>query len=297
MQKTVRVVEIGGSGPRRGDVCGSEVYNFQMTQKGEITTLAQLFGFAGSSLASTTDGYVFVVAGDILDDVVTTPQIPWLNKVNLVKHARAIFGDRVIVANDMDVAVLGMAELLGNPSDVMGITLSSGIGMRVLKDGKIVSPCEAGHINLDPSPFAPLCGCGLRGCVESICSGDAAERRVIAEIGIRGIEIPNGIRPCAFLDSEFDKGERWATDIYSMVSNGLGTFLATLLTLYRPQLVVWKGTFATHALPRLEASIRENMRKKLMVPEWEKGMKFVFSPNSINDALIGAWVLFKQIYK
>ncbi len=246
------------------------------------------------------------MAGEIKDGVVIkSPQIPWLNGYNLtIETIRKLRGrklpERTVVYNDMDGAVMGMAQLLSQHPYFMGITWSSGIGLRVYKNGEILAPCEGGHIPLDSSPFAPLCGCGLRGCVESICGGESIRRRVLAETEILGIDIPRmapPLHPCYFLDDCFRKDHDWAFDIYSNVAFGMGIFLTTIQALFRLPLVVWKGKFAFNALPLISDMIRNYMKKKLINPLWETEIRFIFSPEPEKDSLIGAAALFRQTYK
>ena len=65
---------------------------------------------------------------------------------------------------------------------------------------------------LDPSPFAPLCGCGKRGHAEAIIGGGAIERRIIAEADAleltKELKITLGkaegqVRPAEFLDKAY----------------------------------------------------------------------------------------------
>jgi glucokinase len=184
-----------------------------------------------------------------------------------------------------------MARLIPElPPYFMGITWSSGIGLRIFKEGYILADSEGGHTPLDPSPYAPLCGCGVRGCAESILSGRAIIHRVKAETEALGIPVPEGLHPCKFLDQCFDNGEQWAIDIYDLITSGMGAFLANIQMIFHLPAIVWKGTFAECAFKRrgIERSIREKMRRKLINPTWEEEMKFFFSPKPKHDALIGA---------
>lgn len=63
-------------------------------------------------------------------------------------------------------------------STVVCLTLGTGIGGGVVIDGRLHSghtgmAGEIGHQVLDPSPDAPLCGCGGRGCLEVLAQAEA----------------------------------------------------------------------------------------------------------------------------
>lgn len=301
MKESIRVIDGGGNGFRRADVYGKEVKNLKTTTRGQITNPKALVKFVCANLPKGCLGISYAIAGEIRNGIVVkSPQIPWLNGYNLKLSTAEESDMMILVCNDMDGAAAGMATLLPQHPYFAGITWSSGIGLRVWNNGQILAPCEGGHIPLDPSPFAPLCGCGRRGCVESICGGESVRRRVLAETEVLGITIPKttpSIHPCYFLDNCFEKEDDWAVSIYNMIAKGMGTYLASLQTLLRLPLVVWKGNFAFHAIPLVGEKIRDYMREKLINPLWESEMRFIFSPEPEKDSLIGAAALFRQVYK
>lgn len=297
MNKCVRVIDGGGNGFRRADVFGTEVRNLVKTGKGEISSVEKLVEFSTAEMLRG-DGVAFAMAGDIDHGLVRkSPQLPWLNGVNLMERTEEVIKKMTLVVNDMDGAVAGMGALLDWPNYFMGITWSSGIGARVCRNGQILASCEAGHTPLDLSPFAPLCGCGGRGCAEAILGGEAMTRRMETEMKIRGIKIPEGIHPLAFLDSNFQLHTSWAEELYGMVAKGMGAYLANIQTLFRLPTVVWKGTFATKALKLLVRDIKHHMRERLINPSWADEMDFVLCPRPEEDALIGAAALFEKAHK
>jgi len=297
MEKSVRAVDGGGNGFRKADIYGTEARNLVCTKPGQITTPSGLVAFSSANLPAGNQGIAYTIAGDAKDGImIKSSQIHWLDGVSLAALTSHAAGCHADLFNDMDGAVAGMARLVPIEPYFAGITWSSGLGIRVWKHKGIMAPCEGGHMPLDPSPFASLCGCGLRGCVESVCGGERVKQRIIAETACLGITIPKNMHPCRFLDQSFDKQMPWAVGIYDMVALGMGTFLASLQTLMRLPLVIWKGTFAKNALSRIEERIRYDMRRKLMNASWEADMEFLFSPEPEKDALIGAAaLLLKQL--
>jgi len=291
----IRAIDGGGNGFRRADVWGTGEL-VDLKPRPPVETAEELLDFVFENLPAQTIGVAYALAGVIENHnkVIKSPNIHLLDgvllgdltKKRLEKHN---FPRNAVVCNDMEGAVAGMATLLPDLPYFLGITWSSGIGLRVWFERKImVLEVEGGHIPLDPSPFAPRCGCEIRGCAESILGGKAIRRRVTAETEALGIPFPGNIDPSRFLDERFDKGEEWAVNIYDMISTGMATFLANLQSLLHLPAVVWKGTFAKYALPRIEGEIRRKMRAKLINPSWEEEMKFYFSPQPETDALIGA---------
>lgn len=292
MSRIVRVVEIGGAGVSQLDIDLDNPKVAMVPERIKFPGLEALLELIEERLPENTTGVAYSVAGPIEDHdkIIIAPQIHGLDGVNLATLTENRTKLQSAVFNDMEAAVTGMAYLLSGNDYFLGITWSSGIGARVWANGRILSLNEeVGHMVLDSSPFAPLCGCGKRGHVEAIIGGHAIKRRVIIETDTLQIKIPKEMHPCKFLDEAFDRKERWAVDLYRLVGEGMGIFLANIQTLLCLPLVVWKGTFAKAALKRVEPVIRTKMRRVLIDPSWEGKMKFEFSPEPADqDSLIGA---------
>ncbi|HDV5389521.1 TPA: N-acetylmannosamine kinase [Vibrio cholerae] len=86
----------------------------------------------------------------------------------------------VSILNDAQAAAWFEFVQLKNPRLNMAfITVSTGVGGGIIIDGKLhKGNCGlAGHIgHMSVAIEGPLCGCGQRGCVESMASGNAIQR-------------------------------------------------------------------------------------------------------------------------
>jgi predicted NBD/HSP70 family sugar kinase len=87
-------------------------------------------------------------------------------------------GVRVTVENDLNVAALGAARVLGLDGDLAFLGLGTGVAAGFLLGGQVRRGSrggagEIGHIPYDPS--GPLCPCGQRGCLEMYASGAAID--------------------------------------------------------------------------------------------------------------------------
>lgn len=88
-------------------------------------------------------------------------------------------GRRVVVENDVNVAALGVAALTGS-GDLAYLGIGTGLAAGIVLDGRLRRGArgvagEIGHVSVDPAGV--LCGCGQRGCLETIASGSALARR------------------------------------------------------------------------------------------------------------------------
>jgi predicted NBD/HSP70 family sugar kinase len=287
---SVRVVECGGQGPRRVDVWGMEVIN---SVKGKWTNnVSHLLNFAQEQLPDVTAAIIFSVAGVIENHkkIIVCPNVHHLDGVNLGCEETSI---PLFVCGDMEASVTGMAELFPQLEFFMGLTRSTGLGARFWKDGQIISACEVGHIKVDSSPFAALCGCGKRGCAEAILAGNAIAKFVVGEMWLQNRTIPEDIHPCHWLDICYNKGENWAVRHYQdVLFPGLGVFFADVLSTIRVPAVVLKGTLGLRSfkdITGMKGFIRDQARMKIIDRKWVDELEFypLTCPQDY-DAFIGA---------
>ncbi len=296
----IRAVDGGGTGFRRADICGTKVVDCAVI-RGAPKSVSELMRFVKKGLPKDCSGISYAVAGIIEnnDTFVNSPNIHFLDGVSLATETTKATGLPSGVFNDMEAAVTGMATLLPNENYFMGITWSSGIGLRIWNNGKILSTAEGGHCMLDPSPFAPLCGCGKRGHAEGILSGKAIAKRVMGETQSLNIALPDNIDPCKFLDKCYGARKAWAVELYDVISHGMGIFLANIQSVLHLPLIVWKGSVALYALKLIEHRIRHYMKLHIIDPSWaeKRNLRFVLSPEPEFDSLIGAAALLEPTVK
>lgn len=297
MNSCIRVIDVGGNGFRRADVYGDEVKSLVASEP--IKTVEEAIQFSKTDMPSSTIAISFASAGVIEDHdlIEKSPNVAVLSGVRLGSLVRKETGLPSIVCNDMEAAAIGMSILFPNLPYFMGITWSSGIGARVVKNKEIISESEVGHICLDNSPYAMLCGCGLRGCAEAILSGDAIKRRVVSEVSLRCIDIPATMHPCALFDQELSRRAKWAEEIKELIVEGMATFLANIQSTFCLPAIVWKGNFAQQMDRAVFAKIKLRMMTKIINPTWVERLEFWFSPQDPKDkdSFLGAAAIAKKV--
>ncbi|RBY98028.1 ROK family protein [Blastococcus sp. TF02-8] len=87
-------------------------------------------------------------------------------------------GVPVAVENDLNVAAVGAARVLGLPGDLAFLALGTGVAAGLLLGGELRrgrhgAAGEIGHLPYEPS--GPACPCGQRGCLELYASGAALD--------------------------------------------------------------------------------------------------------------------------
>ncbi|MFD1911138.1 ROK family protein [Halodurantibacterium flavum] len=138
------------------------------------------------------DGLAFSVAGvvDAETGLATVANIPCLTGRRLEADLARALGLPVVLANDADCFALAEATI-GAGRDhavVFGLILGTGVGGGVVVRGQLINSGgfagEIGHGPVAPRQFDDLdvtlpafvCGCGLHGCLDALCSARGMER-------------------------------------------------------------------------------------------------------------------------
>ena len=218
--------------------------------------VADLATKAGASLQAVGIGVPGLV--DVPHGVTKfLPNLPtqW-REVPVAEQLRAALGCPVHLLNDVRTATLGEltyghGRAATHPLTMAFFSIGTGIGGGVVVEGKLrLGPLgaagELGHQTILPD--GPRCGCGNRGCLESLASGPA-----IASEGIRLMRMglapklfdlvagnPANVTPREMLASG-DVSTREAID---RAAGFLGIAVANVVTVLHPELVVLGGGVA-----------------------------------------------------
>lgn len=162
----------------------------------------------------------------------------------------------VYLLNDVRTATLGELTF-GKGQAVQSLAffaLGTGIGGGVVIDGKLrLGPLgaagELGHQTIIPD--GPLCGCGNRGCLETLASGPA--------IAAQGVWLMSAGRAPALYDLvggdaaqvtpremavAATRGDEAVRDVLQRAAAYLGIGIANVVTILHPELVVLGGSVA-----------------------------------------------------
>jgi glucokinase len=215
--------------------------------------------------------------------VINPPNLPgWVN-IHLADMIAERFRLPAKVENDANAA--GLAEALFGAAvhhrDVLYATVSTGIGTGLIIDKKIYHgkngvAAEGGHVTIDFNSTY-RCGCGTLGCIEVLSAGPGMVRRARVMLeqehavpsllrkysrGTKDGLSPRVIAQCA------KQGDRLAKTVLDETGFYLGVWLAALMTMLDPDVVVIGGGVAQIGAP-LFAKIRET------IPHYSINRKFV----------------------
>ncbi len=224
-------------------------------------------------------------AGFILKDegvLMSSPNIAW-SMVPLRELVAQRTGLPAFLDNDATAAAAGerLAGVARGLDDFVLVTLGTGIGGGICAGGRILrghrgTAAEVGHMVVDP--HGPECGCGRRGCLESLASGTALEREAVrlASTDERSVLHDASCSDPASVTGEMvasaaRAGDAAAAAAFENISWHLGLGIANLVHLLDPQMVVIGGgvsrsgdlfidavrdTVASRGLPDLVRDVR-----------------------------------------
>lgn len=147
-----------------------------------------------------------------------------------------------------DVRAAGLAEARlgagtepGGAASFVFVAIGTGIGGVLVLNGRAHTGAhhragEIGHVVV--APDGPPCGCGARGCVETLASARAVERRYARRSGATGVD-------AAGVAARVADGDPLATEVWADAVQALARGLMTCVTLIDPGLVVLGGGLST----------------------------------------------------
>lgn len=193
--------------------------------------------------------------------VVSAPTIGWTGVPVGAALRRAL---DVPVLVDNDVNTLAAAERLygvgRNMSSYLVVTIGRGIGCGIVVDGSIYRGSRGGAGEIGHIPVlvgGPVCGCGARGCLESVVGERALVRRAVGDGVIRQRGTLRGLLAAAQV------GDESARTIYREAGQLLGRALAGVVHTLDPEAVVLMGE-GIDAWPFWEAGFEPALRGHLM---------------------------------
>lgn len=225
---------------------------------GVVTELGQLMESPLLGVGVGLPGLLDRTAGCVR----ASPNLKWLEDVPVAAELARRLGlvpAQVVLENDANVAALG-EQWLGaarGEKNVLLATLGTGIGGGLILDGKLFVgeglAGEIGHLTIERD--GPPCGCGARGCLETLASASAARRRALE----RGLprEAPGDLVLLAARARAAAGPER---ELLHAVGYDLGRGLAAVVSLLDVRTFVLGGGFSA-ALDTLEPGLRRALRE------------------------------------
>lgn len=273
------------------DLGGTKIYSALANKSGEILKeiVVQTEAFKGadsivqkikdsiSYLLQDIDKERVVAIGigspgplDVKNGLIAEPaNLPFKN-YNIVKELEDTFKIPVCLDNDANVATLAEHRFGAgiNTENMVYVTVSTGIGGGAILNGKIYrgstsNALEVGHTTV--STRGRRCGCGNRGCVESLSSGTAISNLANEALKSR---VKTSLREYDEVTAkevfkEAKNGDRLSKEILKESLSYLGVAVSNYANIFDPDIIVIGGGISNE-WDTLSESINEEMEKRCL---------------------------------
>lgn len=210
--------------------------------------------------------------------VISSPNIPFLNRCEFAKKIKRQFKTPVVIGNDVNVGLMGehWFGAAKGYDHAVGIFLGTGIGGALLLNGKIYEGAtggagEIGHMQIDPT--GELCGCGMRGCLESIAGRAAVAseaallaarqkaKKLFEDAGTDISKMKSGV-----LSKALKAGDKSIEELIRHKSRWLGIAMANVVDLLNPEVIVLGGGMVEAMGEIIVPEAEKAMRQRAMAP-------------------------------
>lgn len=175
-------------------------------------------------------------------EMMFAPNMRW-SRPNLFEELEKAMGMPIVMDNAANTAVMAQKWQgdYAHVSNMVSVSVSEGIGAGILVNGNLVSGMddmagEFGHIPVDPD--GPRCGCGNRGCWETVASNRAT---------LRYYQEENPKRPLSNfseLISLAQDGDVYALRALDKMAHQLGRGMFNIVTSLAPEVILVVGDCA-----------------------------------------------------
>lgn len=228
-----------------------------------------------------------------------------VNNFALAPDLSAELGVPALLRNDVRVGGYGEFRLGAGAgkSNLLVAFIGTGIGGCVIIDGKLVEGStgnagEIGHILIKPG--GPTCGCGRRGCLESMASRTAITNRIRKAVRkgrtsmlASKVESKNDKLKSKDLAAAYHAGDSVAVAEINRAGYYLGLGLGSLINVFGPEMVILGGGVMEALGPPFLDVIRTSARNQTLVDPEQK-IEIVISALGDDSGVLGAALMARE---
>lgn len=228
--------------------------------------------------------------------IITSPNIPSLNKYPLAKNIEKKTGYRVFLENDATVALIG-SWWKGEGSKFRNwilLTLGTGIGGGVIIDNKIYTgqsgnAMEVGHMTIDFE--GRQCACGSKGCLELYASATALVNyadSLLKQYPASSLHerIKEKELTAKLIHEEARNKDELSLKVYNDISEFLGYGVANLVNIFNPEAIIFGGGLSK-AFKLMLPQIKKTVQKRAL-PGLKENVQFIAMKNHAMIPAMGA---------
>jgi glucokinase len=149
---------------------------------------------------------------------------------------------------------------------------------------------ELGHTVIQVG--GPLCGCGLRGHLESFSSGTGIERYVAEQLaaGRKSMLDPKKKNSAREISAAATQDDTLSIEAYQLAGKYLAVGVANFLHAFDPSIVIFGGGVSQSG-PLLFDSFNASLKEHLIHPKYLEGLVIARAELGDNSGLLGARAL------
>ncbi len=234
------------------------------------------------------------------DVIVTTTNLPNWAEIPVKDILADKFNTRVEIDNDANGAALAEHRMgAGRGKEhMLYITVSTGVGGGIIINNRLFRGSfgmagEFGHMFISDT-HGKLCGCGNRGCAESICTGPSAEAYIAERLKERGVKTVltelsgGGHVTTRHLAEGVKRGDPFSLSVVEHVGEYLARMYVSLYQALNIDLVVYGG-----GLMKITEIMDVTRRRFAEMVNYATSYPVEFVPAQLGDdtCLIGAALL------
>ncbi|HJU53224.1 MAG TPA: ROK family protein [Pyrinomonadaceae bacterium] len=206
--------------------------------------------------------------------ILSPPNLPGWDEFPVVEVVESALGVSAVLDNDANASALGEHRHGAGRgfSNLVYITISTGIGGGIILGGELFyglgdGAGEVGHIPvlLDGGP---QCGCGARGCLESLCSGTSIARRTRELLHAGGQSSLLSYRPeeitAKMVAEAASVGDPLAQNVWDETIRYLAHGLSSVIVTLAPEAIILGGGVAS-AGEQLLAPLRRLLSERVRI--------------------------------
>lgn len=238
--------------------------------------------------------------------VYNPPNLPGWDQIALGPRLAEALGVPVFIENDVNLGTLGEYALGAgrDTRDMVGIFVGTGVGGGLILDGRLRSGFrhaagEVGHMIVVAD--GPVCGCGKRGCLESVASRTAIERDIRLGIAagrkslVAKLVRQEGRLTSGVLARAVREGDPLTTEVISRAQWYLGLLAASIVNLIDPELIVFGGGVVEAFGKEFLSPIRAIARQHYIQQAGAKRVRIVAAQLGDHAGVLGAAVLARRL--
>ncbi|HNV06712.1 MAG TPA: ROK family protein, partial [Petrotogaceae bacterium] len=181
--------------------------------------------------------------------VVFSPNMNWGENFPLKEKMEKKYKVPFFLGNDANILAMGEYKFGAGAGckNIIGIFIGTGIGGGIIINGKLYEGAvgaagEIGHTIVLPD--GPLCGCGSRGCLESLASRTAMQRDILSQLKkgrtsviTEYMDKEDKMIKSSHLKNTYDKGDELVIEVVDKACYYLGISVGSLMNVFNPDLV------------------------------------------------------------